>query len=99
MGRPVRYEQLCTYFRIWVTKGNYLALRELQLSYTLPKNICQKFYCQGLTVSVTGQNLGYWTSSSCAIPDRIQYTNGNTGGYGGTYALPRTVLFGLNITF
>lgn len=83
----------------WVTKGNYLALRELQLSYTLPKNICQKFYCQGLTVSVTGQNLGYWTSSSCAIPDRIQYTNGNTGGYGGTYALPRTVLFGLNITF
>lgn len=83
----------------WVTKGNYLAFRELQLSYTLPTHICNKFRCQGLTLSVTGQNLGYWTSSSSAIPDYTQYTTGDTGGNGGTYALPRTVLFGLNITF
>ena len=83
----------------WVTKGNYLALRELQLSYTLPTRICNKFHCQGLTVSVTGQNLGYWTSSANPIPDYTQYTDGNTSGNGGTYALPRTVLFGLNVTF
>ncbi len=83
----------------WVTKGNYLAFRELQLSYSLPTNICNKFHCQGLTVSVTGQNLGYWTSSSCAIPDHIQYLGGSTGGHGGTLAPPRTVLFGLNVTF
>lgn len=83
----------------WITKGNYLALRELQLSYTLPTNICNKFRCQGLTVSVTGQNLGYWTSSATPIPDYQQYSSGDTGGNGGTYALPRTVLFGLNITF
>ena len=83
----------------WITKGNYLAFRELQLSYTLPTNICNKFHCQGLTVSVTGQNLGYWTSSATPIPDYVQFTDGNTSGNGGTYALPRTVLFGLNITF
>ena len=83
----------------WATKGNYLAFRELQLSYDLPKNICSKFRCQSLRLSVTGQNLGYWTSSASAIPDYTQYTNGNTSGWGGTYALPRTVLFGLDITF
>lgn len=83
----------------WVTNGNYLAFRELQLSYSLPTRICQKFRCQNLTVSITGQNLGYWTSSSLAIPDYQQYSSGDTGGYGGTYSLPRTVLFGLNVTF
>lgn len=83
----------------WITKGNYLAFRELQLSYKVPAFITRKFHCQDLTVSVTGQNLGYLTSSDCAIPDYTQYTNGSTSGYGGTYALPRTVLFGLNVTF
>lgn len=83
----------------WASNGNYLAFRELQLSYELPKNICQKFRCNGLKVSVTGQNLGYLTSSKSAIPDYTQYSTGNTAGWGGTYALPRTVLFGLDITF
>lgn len=83
----------------WASKGNYLAFRELQLSYKVPAFITQKFRCQELTVSVTGQNLGYLTSSNCAIPDYIQYTSGSTAGYGATYPLPRTVLFGLNVTF
>ncbi len=83
----------------WITKGNYLAFRELQLSYTIPTQITQKFRCQGLTVSVTGQNLGYITSSACAIPDYIQYSDGLTSGWGGINPLPRTVLFGLNIVF
>lgn len=84
---------------LFVTKGNYLAFRELQLSYSLPKNICNKFRCQNLRLSVTGQNLGYLTSSDCAIPDYIISTDGNNSGWGGAYALPRTVLFGLDITF
>jgi hypothetical protein len=83
----------------WAKKGNYIAFRELQLSYAVPTNITKKFRCQGLSVSVTGQNLGYLTSSDCAIPDYTQYTSGYTGGWGGTYPMPRTVLFGLNVTF
>jgi hypothetical protein len=83
----------------WATKGNYLAFREVQLSYTLPKAWVQKFNCQNLTLSVTGQNLGYLTSSACAIPDYTQYTYGETGGNGGVNPLPVTVLFGLNVTF
>lgn len=83
----------------WTSKGNYLAFREVQLSYSLPKNICKKFWAQALNVSVTGQNLGYLTSSQCAIPDYIQYTSGLTSGWGGTNPPSPTVLFGLNVTF
>ncbi|MCD8181962.1 MAG: SusC/RagA family TonB-linked outer membrane protein [Bacteroides sp.] len=79
--------------------GNYLACRELQLSYTLPENICKKFWRQGLTVSVTGQNLGYIKSCTIPLPDNVTYTSGNTAGNGGTYNVPRTLLFGLNISF
>lgn len=79
--------------------GSYLACRELQLSYALPDNICKKFWCQGLTVSVTGQNLGYIKSCTIPLPDNTTYTSGNTAGNGGTYNIPRTLLFGLNVSF
>ncbi len=79
--------------------GNYLACRELSLSYTLPKFICEKVACNAITVSVTGQNLGYIKSCTIPLPDNTTYTSGNTAGWGGTYNLPRTVLFGLNVTF
>lgn len=79
--------------------GNYLACRELQLSYSLPAKICKKFYSQGLTLSVTGQNLGYIKSCSIPLPDNTTYTSGNTAGNGGTFNLARTVLFGLNVSF
>lgn len=72
-------------------KGNYLAIREISLSYSLPKAWASKFYCQNLDVSVTGQNLGYITSAPVATPE---VSNAGSG-----YALPRTVLFGLNLTF
>ncbi len=79
--------------------GNYLACRELSLSYSLPKFICEKVACNAITVSVTGQNLGYIKSCTIPLPDNTTFTSGNTAGWGGTYNLPRTVLFGLNVTF
>ena len=79
--------------------GNYLACRELSLSYELPYNICQKFKCQGLTISVTGQNLGYIKSCTIPLPDNTTYWSGNTAGDGGTYNLPKSVIFGLNVSF
>lgn len=81
------------------TTGAYLALRELQLSYQLPANICKMFRSQGLSVSMTGQNLGYLKKTTCPLPDNVPYTNGNTGGYGGTYPLPVSLIFGLNVSF
>ncbi|MDE6177131.1 MAG: SusC/RagA family protein, partial [Paramuribaculum sp.] len=86
---------------ILTESGAYLACRELQLSYTLPMNICSKFACKGLSVSVTGQNLGYLKKTTVPLPDNQHASNltSNNSGNGGTYNLPRTVLFGLNLTF
>lgn len=72
--------------------------RELSLSYTLPDNICRKFRSQGLTLSVTGQNLGYLKKTTLPLPDATAAIGG-TSDRAGTYNLPRTVLFGLNVSF
>ncbi len=79
--------------------GNFLACKELSLSYRLPESICKKFKSQGLTLSVTGQNLGYIKSCTIPLPDNVTYWYGGTAGNGGTYNVPRTVLFGLNVSF
>lgn len=72
-------------------KGNYLAIRELSLTYSLPELWAKKVFCQKVDVSITGQNLGYITSANVATPE---VSNAGSG-----YALPRTLLFGLNVTF
>lgn len=79
--------------------GAYIALRELQLSYQVPTNICKMFRSQGLSLSVTGQNLGYLKKTTSPLPDNMPYSNGSTGGYGGTYPLPVSLIFGLNVSF
>lgn len=79
--------------------GAYLACRELSLSYQLPESICRRIHSKGLSVSVTGQNLGYIKSCTIPLPDNVTYWSGNTAGNGGTYNLPRNVIFGLNVSF
>ena len=79
----------CRTSDLLATSGAYLACRELSLSYQLPANICKKFRSQGLSLSVTGQNLGYLRKPTLRAP----------AGWGGTYNLPRNVIFGLNLSF
>jgi TonB-linked SusC/RagA family outer membrane protein len=81
---------------LFAYNGNYLAFRELALSYTLPQTWTQKFACQRLDISVTGQNLGYLKHGKVATPE-VSRTGGVASGTG--YPLPRTVLFGVNLTF
>lgn len=81
------------------SKGNYLACRELQIAYTLPKKWTKKFRCSDVTVSIIGQNLGFWTSSLNPIPDLTTSLGSNNAGGSGTYTIPRTVLFNLSLTF
>ena len=77
----------------FIYNGDYLAFREITLSYSLPKNLVEMIRMQGLTFSVSGQNLGYWTEcKNIATPEYGRNTWGN-------YRLPRTVIFGINVTF
>ncbi len=81
---------------LFAYKGDYLAFREISLSYSLPQTIAKKLYMQAMNVSVTGQNLGYLTAAPVANPER-SYGAGIAFGTG--YGLPRTLLFGVNVTF
>jgi hypothetical protein len=78
---------------MFAQKGNYLAFREVSLSYRLPSFITDRLSMQQMSVSVTGQNLGYWTSKKNPVGSP-ENTNALA-----IYSLPRTVIFGLNVTF
>lgn len=84
---------------LFAQNGAYLACRELSLSYQLPASICSKFKSQGLTLSITGQNLGYIKSCTNPLPDRTYTWGIGNAGHGGTWNMPRNVIFGLNVTF
>lgn len=78
---------------MFVYSGDYLAFRDISLTYNLPKALISKIKLEKAAFTVTGQNLGYITAAkNMASPE---YGANSMGGY----ALPRTVIFGLNIGF
>ena len=78
-------------------RGDYLAIREISLSYSLPESVAKMLKMQRAEVSITGQNLGYITSAkNVGSPEANPKDNGAVGQ---GYSLPRTILFGVNLTF
>ncbi len=75
----------------WVN-SSYLAFREVSLSYSLPKSLLEKAKISGLTLTATGQNLGYITNKMLNLPER-------TGSQNSAYTIPTQVIFGANLTF
>lgn len=47
----------------WFHELNYVALREVSLSYSLPQNIASKLGAKGINLTATGHNLGYLHNS------------------------------------
>lgn len=76
---------------IFAYKGNYLCLRDVTLSYAIPTKLLNKISIQGMTLSVTGQNLCYLKSDI--------YTPEGRGFSNSTYPLPISVVFGAHLTF
>ncbi len=71
--------------------GDYLALREVTIGYTLPVRLLQRLKINNLRLNVTGNNLHYFT--------KFQGLNPEDGGQEfGRYPIPRNIIFGLNIT-
>lgn len=75
-------------------KGDYVALRELTLSYDLSSAIIRNFFnnrLKGLSVNVTGSNLVYFSGYSGNFPE--------FGGIDqGKYPLPRRLSVGARVT-
>lgn len=73
--------------------GSYLRLKNMQIGYTLPKNITQKFHCSRLRFYVTASNLFTITKYSGFDPEV------GSGVDYGNYPQSRTFTFGLNANF
>jgi len=51
----------------WFSEVKYIALREITLGYTLPRNIASKLGAKGLDLALSARNLGYLYNS---LPNR-----------------------------
>jgi TonB-linked SusC/RagA family outer membrane protein len=82
--------------------GDYLCLREVTFSYTVPKSVVEKIRLASVRVYVTGSNLYYLTKYSGLSPE-VQGIDGgsslglNDAGAKGTYPIPKNFILGLNI--
>lgn len=77
---------------MFVYNGDYLAFRELTLSYRLPSLLANKAKLSNVELSVTGQNLGYLTEAKHLFSPEKPDNNGG-------YPLPLSVIFGINVSF
>jgi hypothetical protein len=78
----------------FVESGDYLRLRNVMLSYTLPADWMTKLKIRSIRVFAQGQNLGVWHDFSSYDPEIP------TGSLGGAHYPPlKTITFGLNVGF
>ena len=77
--------------------ASYLRLKNLQIGYTLPKEITRKFYCEKLRVFFTAENLFTWTKMSKVMdPESLEVSSMKSGS---SYPIAKTFSFGLNLDF
>ncbi len=82
----------------YIEDGSYLRISNVQLGYNFPERVVEKLKLETLRVYVSGQNLYTFTEYTGYAPE--------VGGYGtaygldrATYPTPRTVTFGMNLSF
>lgn len=81
---------------LYLYNGNYFRLKNLQLGYTLPKRITQKFLTQDLRVYFMAENQLTLTSYHGGDPE---IGGDNMGVDKGIYPQARTLTIGASITF
>ncbi len=88
----------------YIKDGSYLRLKNIQLTYTFPKEICQKMQLSSMRVYASGNNLFTWTSYDGLDPE-IGKTVGQEGNNlyigidQGIYPQARSYMFGVIIDF
>jgi TonB-linked SusC/RagA family outer membrane protein len=77
---------------LFFESGDFLCVRELTLSYSIPMEIVRKFRLNGVRFNFTGNNLHYFTAYKGLNPEE-------GGRDDGRYAIPKNYNFGVNVTF
>ena len=81
-------------------KGNFFKIKQIQLGYTLPRNIAQKVMLSSLRVFVSLDDYFTFTKYPGFDPETV--STGNYNGMGldkGSYPNSKKLLLGVNIMF
>ncbi|WP_143305075.1 SusC/RagA family TonB-linked outer membrane protein [Chitinophaga vietnamensis] len=84
-----------------VFKGDFLKLRTVGITYSLPEQLTKAAHLTGAKVYVRGQNLAVWTKYPGPDPE-VSSNGNNASGQGidrNTLANGRTVTVGVNVNF
>ncbi|MET6998149.1 SusC/RagA family TonB-linked outer membrane protein [Chitinophaga defluvii] len=77
---------------IFYEKGDFLALREVSIAYSLPTSLLSVLRISNLRLNFTANNLKYFTKYKGLNPE-----DGGTDN--GRYPIPRSYILGANVTF
>ena len=78
----------------WLTSASYLILKNLNLSYNLPKNLIRKIDLEGVAVTIACENLFTKTARKGMNPQQ-----NFSGTQSNTFVTPRVFTVGLNVKF
>ncbi|HEX6309332.1 MAG TPA: SusC/RagA family TonB-linked outer membrane protein [Longimicrobiales bacterium] len=59
----------------WIEKADFIKLRDVSVSYTLPSRITQRFRANAATLTLAGHNLAMWSDYSGIDPEVNGYGN------------------------
>ncbi|MCL3779425.1 SusC/RagA family TonB-linked outer membrane protein [Prolixibacteraceae bacterium JC049] len=96
LGDPNRNNRESTRF---LEDGAYLRVKNIQLGYTLPKQLLSKMKFDNLRVYVSGQNLITLTDYSGLDPEVGQSSVLNTGIDRTIYPISKSIVFGVQLNF
>ncbi len=89
---------------VFVQRGDYLCLRDISLSYSLPASFLRRIRIKDITFTVSGNTLYYFTAVTGVSPEAA--TTGSLYSAATTYDVDynpypptRKVLFGVKVTF
>lgn len=86
----------------FIEDGSYLRLRNIQLGYSLPANVCKSIGVDRLRIYVGGKNLLTFTKYQAFNPEVSSGSGGGLTALGidyGTYPATKMYLVGLNLQF
>lgn len=79
----------------YMQDASYMRLKNLQVGYTIPKHITQKFHVDNLRVYFSAENLCTWTKMSKVIdPESLEVSSMKSGS---SYPIAKTFSFGLTL--
>lgn len=85
----------------YLQDASYLRLKNVNLSYALPKSVTDKIWSKGITVYVSGDNLLTFTKFEGADPETLSRSGSTIGGWGRFAQFPqvRILNFGIDVKF